>query len=146
MLIHVVPEEDDQLIDKLEEWITSGAKRESSLTNAARGAEHQDWLESHIERYLAHLEKCPRRLTVITVTEEKQASKWRELLHMYSQRAAIVCSDKNIYRSQLDFRLVTISRVQSEIVNTSISPLSKIYRLVVGFAIGLRKKCLNLLT
>lgn len=126
MLIHV-SKTDDQIVGKLGTWITNGAREEDSFVDAARRTEDGDWLKSQIHTYLTHFESHCRRLTVIIVTEEKQATRWRERLQIYSQQAATVCSEKGAFRSQIDFRLVTVHRIQSEVLHISRSPLRKLF-------------------
>ena len=126
MLIHVSTT-DDQIMGKLGAWITKGAREDDSFVDAAQDTEDGGRLRSDIEMYLAQFETNSRRLTVIIVTEEKQARRWRERLQAYSQQAATVCSEKSAFRSQVEFRLVTVDRIQSEALHTSRSPLRQLF-------------------
>lgn len=123
------PMTDDHIISKLAAWITNGAGEDHSFVDADGDAEGWDRLRSHIDTYLTDFETSSRRLAVIiVVTEGKEANDWRERLQAYSEQAATVCSEKGVHRSQIDFRLVKVDRIQSEALHTSKSPFRNFFR------------------
>lgn len=124
-----VPEEVDQVVGTLYRWMTEGAQKENSYAGTVdiAGGTKIDLVENYVKDYLTILKINPRRLVVIIVVGDEHAQESRRRLQKLSEEAAVQCGKKGAFRSQIDFRLMTISRIQSHFQVPTRSPLKSVF-------------------
>ena len=121
-----VPYSDDHVVNALCKWMTDGAEGEDSLG----GIVALEQLEQHLNLYLSAYAPDARRLAVIVVVKDDDDAlleRCKALLERCSESGAAKCSTKGAFRSQIDIRLVTISRILTQSLLPAPSPLRKLF-------------------
>ena len=115
LLFHVC-DTDDHITNTLARWMVNGAEREDSHANVANtaGNTNLDKVIKYTLNYISNVKNRDRRLAVAFIVQNKPEPIILESVEQLRQKAACVCKQEGLFRSQVDIRLVIVSDIQNQ--------------------------------